>query len=307
MHEVISFYAMVNDDSEPPAPIISDGVLLDNTILEIIGEAKARKSFLALNFAVAIAKGDGFAGFKVSKPQKVLVLSAEGGFYPNRERIKKITMNESDDTLKNVHYLKYANISIDNDSHYDDLTELIRRTNPKVVIFDPLIKFHSQDENSSSGMSIVFRRFREIIENFNLSIVVVHHTGKNLSQGGRGSSFMTGEYDSCITLSKARSGENNHRIRFDMRHVETTVPWQLIFNAESFWFEVNDTVKDATVDYLVENGSTSRSEVVNDWISNDTFSRSYCYKVIDKSLEAGHIVEQDGLLMLPAGEDEEET
>ena len=48
MEDIITFYELVHDKSEPPEPIIDDGVLLDKTILIVIGEAKAKKSFLAM-------------------------------------------------------------------------------------------------------------------------------------------------------------------------------------------------------------------------------------------------------------------
>ena len=38
MNNIITFYDAVHDDSEPPEPIIDEGVLLDKTILMIIGE-----------------------------------------------------------------------------------------------------------------------------------------------------------------------------------------------------------------------------------------------------------------------------
>ena len=306
MQEIITFYDIVNDNTEPPAPIIGDGILLDNTILTIIGQAKAKKSFLALNFAVAIARGKGFAGFSVDSPQKVLVLSAEGGYYPTRDRIKQVTKDETDEVLKNIYTKKYVSFSVDDDDDYKEIMAMIKETQPKVVIIDPLIKFHSQDENSSAGMNIVFKRFRELIETFSLSIIVVHHTGKNRSLGGRGSSFITGEYDSCITITKPRSG-NTHGLCFDMRHVETPEPRKILFSTDTSWFEEDDGVHDPVVEYIVENGCKSRTEVVTDWVSTNTFSRSHCYRVIEKSLKDGNIVEQGGHLQIPPEEEEEET
>ena len=66
-------------------------------------------------------------------------------------------------------------------------------------------------------MNVVFRRFRELIDII-LSIIIVHHTGKNTNLGGLGYSLIRGEYDSCITLKKLG---DNHKMYFDMRHVET--------------------------------------------------------------------------------------
>ena len=44
---------------------------------------------------------------------------------------------------------------------FDDLLEKYK---PKVLILDPFIRFHTSDENSSSKMSIIFAKIRQIIE-----------------------------------------------------------------------------------------------------------------------------------------------
>ena len=61
--------SIINDDSDQPEPIIDNGILLDGTILLIIGPAKSKKTFLTLNIALAIASGTDFAEFKISKPK----------------------------------------------------------------------------------------------------------------------------------------------------------------------------------------------------------------------------------------------
>ena len=60
--EILTFKYIMNDDSLPPEPIIKDGILLDKTILAVIGPAKTKKTFLCMNFAKAIASGGSFAG-----------------------------------------------------------------------------------------------------------------------------------------------------------------------------------------------------------------------------------------------------
>ena len=106
MAEMLTFYDMINDKSEPPEAIIGDGVLLDNTILMIIGQKKARKSFFALNLSMAIASGLDFAGFKIEKKSKVLHLSLEGGYFPNRSRIRKMSQAIELDSMKNINFVK---------------------------------------------------------------------------------------------------------------------------------------------------------------------------------------------------------
>src|SRR5689334_15371203 len=81
---------LLADKTEPPPAIIANGILLEKSLLLISGQPKAKKSFLAYNLAVALASGQGNEWLKVSKPCHVLVLSAEGGYFPNRERLTKM-------------------------------------------------------------------------------------------------------------------------------------------------------------------------------------------------------------------------
>ena len=75
--------------------------------------------------------------------------------------------------------------------------------NPDVLMLDPLIKFHGVNENSASQMSDVLGKIRTIMAELKLSVIIVHHTGKVASRGGRGSSVIVGDYDSCIEICKS--------------------------------------------------------------------------------------------------------
>ena len=287
MTDLMTFLDVVNDKSIPPAPIVGNGVLLYKTILQIVGEAKSKKTFLTLNMTLAMASGQGFAGFNIEKQSRILHLSAEGGYFPTRERIQTMARGINEDALANIYFSKYVNLSVDVDDEYRALQGLIEIANPDVLVFDPLIRFHSQDENSSTAMNIVFRRFRELIDNYCLSIIIVHHTGKNASLGPRGSSLIRGEYDSAITLKKLG---DNHKMYFDMRHVETPSPRNVSFNKDTFWFEASAT-DDKVVEYLTENGSISRTALTEEWVSSDTFSSSHCYRLIKEAIRKGDVRE----------------
>jgi hypothetical protein len=293
MAELMTFFDVVNDKSTPPAPIVGNGVLLDQTILQIVGEAKSKKTFLTLNMTLAMASGRSFAGFSVEKPSRVLHLSSEGGYFPTRARIQTMAKGFNEDALRNIYFRKYVNMSIDVDDDYHELQSWIEEAKPDVLVLDPLIRFHSQDENSSTAMNIVFRRFKELIDKYNLSIIIVHHTGKNASLGPRGSSLIRGEYDSCITLKKLG---DNHKMYFDMRHVETPSPRKVSFNKDTFWFEASAT-DDKVVEYLTDNGSISKTELVNEWVSSGVCSETQSYRLINRAIKSGIVVEGENKML----------
>ena len=285
--KVISFHDIVNDDSEPPPPIIDDGVLLDRSLLLIVGQPKANKSFLALNMGVAIASGTDFAGFTVVDKHRVLFLSAEGGYYSNRERIKTITADIDEADLHEIFFSTKVVPDLGNDADDTIFKECIEKYNPKVLILDPFIRFHTADENSSSSMSNIFAKIRKLIDGHDIAVILVHHEGKNASKGGRGSSVIHAEYDSCIKIRKQKNAK--HKVEFDMRHVETPEPKELVFNTDTFWFE--DPYKSSPiVEYLKTNGSSSKNDIVSHVIAAQGCSQATAYRIVKRIIADDTIV-----------------
>ena len=293
MAEMLTFYDMINDKSEPPEAIIGDGVLLDNTILMIIGQKKARKSFFALNLSMAIASGLDFAGFKIEKKSKVLHLSLEGGYFPNRSRIRKMSQAIELDSMKNINFVKKVNISIENEEDFEFLRGCIIKSECEVLVLDPLAKLHLQDENSSNSMALVFKKIRELMDEFGLSVIIIHHSGKNAGLGGRGSSFIGGEYDSAITITKKAADTS---LGFEFRHVETPPTRKVIFNPETLWFESNERA-DFVINELELLGPISKSELIKFWEENGICKKTKSYGLINEAISNGLIKEsEDGEL-----------
>ena len=280
---------ILEDTSSPPEPIIDNGILLDGTILLIVGPAKSKKTFLTQNLALSIAMGKDFAGFKITKPKKVLYYLAEGGYYPNRERLKKMAKNIPPDNTENflIDFPPY--MPINHPESYDEIYKTIKESDAEVVIFDPLIRFHDVDENSANGISEVFSKIRQLIDKLGISVILVHHTGKVPSRAGRGSSVMIGEYDSCITIHQAEADYIG--LSYSMRHVETPPPNRIRFNPDTFWFEPENGIV-----ALLENsgGSLPKKEFIKVYEK----SQPTAYRKIKQAVKGGHIKDEDGVLAL---------
>ena len=284
-----SLKEILEDDSSPPEPIIDNGILLDGTILIIVGPAKSKKTFLTQNLALSIAMGNDFSGFKITKPKKVAYFLAEGGYYSNRERLIKMAENISPDNTDNflIDYPSY--ILLNHQESYEEIYSLIKESGAEVVVFDPLIRFHDAEENSANGISEVFSRIRQLIDELGISVILVHHTGKVETRGGRGSSAITGEYDSCLTIHKEQ--DDCIRLTYDMRHVETPPSNQIRFNSDTFWFEEKDGILE-----LLESsgGMMDKKELF------EKYDRPIptIYKHLMKLKRTGKVGEEDGLLSL---------
>jgi len=289
LKSLITLKEIINDKTTPPKPIIDKGVLLDGTILLIVGPAKSKKTFLTQNLALAIAFGNDFSGFRIPKPKKVFYFLAEGGYYPNRERIKRMVKGKDLKYSDNFMLGCFNYLPIDNDEAFDMMYKLIAEAKPEVLILDPLIRFHNADENSASQVSQVFGRLRQLIDKLGISIILVHHTGKVESRGSRGSSAIIGEYDSRITLHSESNG--NTRLSFDMRHVETPPSRIIRFNPDNFWFSDRDEISEL----LAKSGGCLPKDEL---IASYGKPQSTAYKHIIKSKEMGYIKESEGLLEL---------
>jgi len=283
-----TFKKMKEDTSVPPIPIIGNGILLDNTMLTIVGPPKIGKTFLIFDLAIAIATGTQFLGTEIRERKSVLILSAEGGYFPNRDRVKHLSKEIGSDNLDNVAYIPSSGLDLEDDSDVMELIDLIKQEGFQVLIIDPFIRVHHADENSASGMSDVFSKIRQIMDETKVALILVHHTGKNEYNGARGSSVIASEYDSCLTLRETNSGV---QAIFDMRHVETPDNMNLMFNSKTLRFEILDSANINSDTKLVEELLTepkSRPDIIKA-LRKDGLSKTPAYNLIKAMIESGKL------------------
>jgi hypothetical protein len=290
LENVKTFKTMKEDNSKPPSPIVSNGILLDNTILTIVGQTKIGKTFLIYDLALAIASGGSFLNAEVPEAKSVLILSAEGGYYPNRERVKVLADDVSDESLERIGYIPFASLNLGDMEHLYALIDMINAGGYEVLIIDPLIRFHTADENSSSAMSDIYSNLRLMMEETGVSVCLVHHTGKNKAAGARGSSVIASEYDSCITLT----GESKHAVaEFDMRHVLSPEPLVLSLNSKTLRFDWHSKNHEDQVEQLIEKEPMPRADLARELMALG-MSSSAAYRGISKALQSKRYVVSDG-------------
>ena len=291
--KIYTLEELIEDETNPPDPIMGDGLLLPKTLLLVAGPSKARKTFLVVNMAIALSIGKSFSIFKITSAHKVLVLSAEGGYYPNRDRIKTMfkQMKSDDDESettdnKNLNFCFDSRIKLDDEEDYENIKKYLEAHKPDILIIDPFVKFHNMDENSATYMIQILDKFRRLIEDHNISIILVHHLGKQYKNGARGSSTILGEYDSSISMGKA-SSDDIHKLEFDLRHSFPLPPTNIRFNPDTYWFEG----KVLTISEIIEeNEPMTKKQLVDVLIMSKIFKhKSGAYKAIDREVKNGNI------------------
>jgi RecA-family ATPase len=182
-------------------------------LIELMGPPKAGKSFLALDLAIKVARGEDFMGHK-SRKSRVLYFQLDTSEKIMRDRGIKLRAAGYDTTaalLGMVHpadAVRPVNIMMAQGQQY--FRQAVSMFRPELVIMDTLRECHQEDENESTAMKSVMDMIESIF--VGLSLLLVHHTHKlppeidkpDPINASRGSSYITGKVDAFWLLYHQR-------------------------------------------------------------------------------------------------------
>lgn len=216
--------------------IIGSRLLPDNGLMVIGGPPKSYKSFVASTMLNHLVTGTPLFGavryphghdrnpeilFPIPRPMRVLYLEQEIGFQDVKERllggIDLMTPEHRNLLLDNFFvYSRDIEMQLDKPEGVAKLDSLIAAVKPDVVCFDPLIEFHSSDENDASEMNRVLKNLDFLRQRHHFATIICHHTSKpsaTSSRSGadllRGSSVLYGKGDSFLILSRRRGSRRS--------------------------------------------------------------------------------------------------
>jgi RecA-family ATPase len=176
------------------------------------GAPKCAKTWLGLDMALSVASGTACLGkYAVPRPGPVLVYLAEDALLIVRERIEGMARHRGLelDSVE-VHVITAPVLRLDRDRDRARLCETTRRLRPRLIVLDPLVRLHGIDENHAGEVAELLAYFRSLQRQFDLSVLLVHHTRKNAAggvaagQGLRGSSDIHAFGDSNLYLRRTR-------------------------------------------------------------------------------------------------------
>jgi len=148
------------------------------------------------------------------------------------------------------------------------LSNIIKLEKPNVLTLDPLLYFHSCNENDNAEMSIVMNNLRRLTNEYNISIVLVHHTkkpGEHPMETGlalRGASIIFGSVDTSMILAKEKLPEGlYYSLDFDIRNDEPVDKMFLELEPEILWFLKTDQTEIRTVEQWIMDTLTEAREL----------------------------------------------
>jgi len=176
------------------------------------GAPTCAKTWLGLDMALSVATGTPCLGkYAVPELGPVLIYLAEDALPIVRERIEGMTRHRGLDLGQaEIYAITAPVLRLDRERDRARLWETARHLRPKLLLLDPLVRLHGIDENHAGEVAELLAYFRLLQRQFDLSVVLVHHTRKNAAggvaagQGLRGSGDIHAFGDSNLYLRRTR-------------------------------------------------------------------------------------------------------
>lgn len=208
------------------------GLIPNSGVGQIYSNSGCGKSFTLMQLCHCLSEGWQFCGRPV-KRCAVYYFHLEGdGGLPKRLAAFDRWMEEAGKTFDGQGRLFYrtADFNID-DADMTSLAQTILANGDEgaVVIIDTQAQATAgKDENSSQDMGVVLKKARSLAKAIRGVVLLVHHTGKDATKGGRGSSVQRADFDFQIEAqrdgdtiywqtAKERDEADDQSVRFKLK------------------------------------------------------------------------------------------
>ncbi|MGR5176887.1 helicase RepA family protein [Vibrio mediterranei] len=177
-----------------------EGILPAKSFGVVYGPSGSFKSFLIMSWAAHVSTGMAWDGRK-TREVGVLYVVAEGGVgaprrvkawekaYLNGQQLSNFFVVNEPVHIASIHSEQMLEATIDDIEHQFDVKI-------ELVVFDTLARcFNGADENSTRDMNYFIAGCDTLKANKGVTVLVVHHSGKNEASAARGSSALKAACD----------------------------------------------------------------------------------------------------------------
>ncbi|MDA9824824.1 AAA family ATPase [Alphaproteobacteria bacterium] len=185
-----------------PRPLI-EGLISENSFCVMYGAPGSGKSFCALDIGLSIAAGMPWHD-KQTQQGSVLYIAGEGVGGLKR-RVKAFHTHHGLSSIGSFHVLQQA-VNFRDEQSVQRLLRSIDREdgNFQAVFVDTVARaLPGSDENSATDMGAFVDACDRIRHHTGAAVIGVHHSGKDVSRGMRGSSALLGAVDTSIEVKNS--------------------------------------------------------------------------------------------------------
>jgi len=191
--------------ARPPSGYVLKGLIPANAIVALYGEPGTGKSFLALEWAVHVARNEPWGEHRCNGGKVVYVAAeGEGGFGMRVEAIARHRGLEVESL--EVFILPAApNLLEKADVHL--LAERMRALGEvRMIVIDTLARTTpGANENSSEDMGLALANADFLRRTVGATVMLVHHSGKDATKGLRGWSGFNAAADAVLEVTRSES------------------------------------------------------------------------------------------------------
>ncbi len=198
-----------DDFSAQPAPIswLVKRWLQSQALIMVHGPSGGGKTFVVLDWCLRMASGmSEWCGQKV-RPGNVVYLAGEG-HHGLRGRVAAWKHHHQAGSL--AMWLSKDGCDLNTPAGYLQVVEQVRGLpeNPAIIVVDTLHRFLAGDENSAQDAKTMLDACNSLMNEFNCSVILVHHTGvaEEAQHRARGSSAWRGALDIEISIVPGKDG-----------------------------------------------------------------------------------------------------
>ena len=205
-------------------PLI-DGLLEEGDSVLVSGDGGLGKSLVTNSVGLSVASGKRvFDKFEVTKPHPVLLFQSENSLKATKMRLNallkklegRVDFKDYKAGMENI-FMVMSNDDIRvsgdvlNPKFAKVVKDSIEATSAELLILDPLISYHRQQENDNTGMREALDELTRIVGP-KVSVMVTHHHGKGDHTGAnqsRGATAITDWARGIITLNRQKHESKN--------------------------------------------------------------------------------------------------
>lgn len=188
----------------PRQPLVAGWLNLDSLAV-LFGRPGTGKSFVALDFGEHVATGSWWYGHEVT-PGDVLYVAAEGAAGMGPRQAAWRAHNRLYQPSERMHWLPRA-VNLLDPVEAQALAYVASDLNASFVVIDTLARsMPGGDENSSRDMGTVIAAADTIRTHTGACVLLVHHSGKDSTQGARGHSSLLGAVDTELEVKAGGDG-----------------------------------------------------------------------------------------------------
>lgn len=216
---------MLRDDEElselPPTEWLIEGVVPDDAVVVVFGPSASLKTFLVLDWVFHVRTGLQWHGRRTSVGE-VVYLCGEGANGITKRTAAWKALNNYTGKL-GVHFLTNS-LQLNEQAEVAGVIGAIetKGISPRLIVIDTLARFLTGDENTAKDIGAFIRSVDALRRRFSCTVVIVHHTGKDETKGGRGSNSLLCAADTEIRCER------------DEREMELTVSCTKMKDAPEF-------------------------------------------------------------------------